>query len=645
MSSPLRRIISDSDDSDDDLLTNDLFSSTNKLEAPTSTKQTTEASNLLEEILKKRQDQADILQKDLGEEGKYDYQSDSDSDKSEDSNNEDQEMSNNDDSDSDDQTDDIPQHLLTAMTQRPNVERRKIAGRELRRFTCVHNPVSSNESNYPASNFHNVRVDSSTFNQDIASFLTNDQKNNSSNGDDGELELCHWLWNLIVRSRVEDAGFSILASERFCELLQSKKLTKFKLIPSAIITSLRELGCIINEETLLPTLSLPSSDQQNKSKKKTVTGNKRKRGGSPSTKGSSDVIDVIDLAKAAAVSVENNVRLLLVVVTACFINYRCDTNCVVSVSNTNTNSWHSIIACLIGLSVDARLSGAAIEIEQCVEAMTGAMVRESMYTTTKKDAAIDIGNKISLYYLSIEGNALSKKDNIEKHEKRKLYRMVLKMLTNMYFVTTETMLLLRYVIASSMLSDVFGQTLLNSTTGRSDGSNDSGGSEGGDSFDVVAIARKIVRIWKEEDLDVEKQEKQHEKNTTSSSSSSSTSLSSSAVNDAWGTSEDDYDDWGWLHDLLLMLRMCESYKFASSLSANNATSTTSSSSSSSKNSSKNSSSKNAKNGYGRTLVDILLLIKAPNHQYDIDISSFQQLHQNFLGQLKEREGRRSQFVT
>jgi len=275
-------------------------------------------------------------------------------------------------------------------------------------------------------------------------------------------------------------------------------------------------------------------------------------------------------------------------------------------STSSTTSWCGVVACLIGLSVDARLSGAAIEIEQCVDAMTNGMIRESMVASTI-EAAKEIGRRVSIHYTAVPGNALhgsSADPGVVQTtaQKRKSYRMVLKMLTNMYFITTDAMLLLRYVLASSMLSDVFVVVPSSSSSSSSSSSNINI-----NAFDVVAMATKIVRIWKEDDLDGKLE---------SSSPSSN--------------SEDDYDDWGWLHDLLLMLRMCESYKFATAVSTA---------------SSASSSTTTLRPDYGRILIETLSLIKTPVHQYDIDISAFQQLHQNFIGQLKEREGRRSQFTS
>ena len=178
------------------------------------------------------------------------------------------------------------------------------------------------------------------------------------------------------------------------------------------------------------------------------------------------------------------------------------------------------------------------------------------------------------------------------------------MLTNMYFVTTTNMLLLRYTIASKMLLDVLSPSTTSTTT-----STTANTATKNVSFDAVAIAKKIVRIWKEGDDFF---------NNNSNDAAAADEIMLKTKNSAY-SEESDYDDWGWLHDLLLMLRMCESDTFANTTTSTNNT--------------KNS------NKYGENLVEILSLIHIPTHQYDIDISAFQQLHQNFTGQLKERSGR------
>ena len=79
-----------------------------------------------------------------------------------------------------------------------------------------------------------------------------------------------------------------------------------------------------------------------------------------------------------------------------------------------------------------------------------------------------------------------------------------------------------------------------------------------------------------------------------------------------------------MHDLLLMLRMCESYTFAKQNDGSSGAGV--------------GGDESGKKSYGGDMVEVLMLIKTPTHQYDIDISTFQQLHQNFVGQLKERSG-------
>ena len=129
-------------------------------------------------------------------------------------------------------------------------------------------------------------------------------------------------------------------------------------------------------------------------------------------------------------------------------------------------------------------------------------------------------------------------------------------------------------------------------------------------FKALAIAKKIVRIWKEgDDRETQDDEESDKKEKVS----------------VFDRDEDDYDDWGWLHDLLLMLRMCESYTFAKQNDGSSSGAGVG-------------SGESGKKSYGGDMVEVLMLIKTPTHQYDIDISTFQQLHQNFVGQLKERSG-------
>jgi len=324
-------------------------------------------------------------------------------------------------------------------------------------------------------------------------------------------------------------------------------------------------------------------------------------------KSSDGILKKADLSKkGSSVSVENNLRLLLSVIVSCFDNYDKDENPIICSEGLH---WCNLVGCFIALSVDSKLRGAAIEIEKCVESITNSLIRNGFITSIVLSNTIS--QLISSYYVSIDGNALIGIGQQTTPEivratsnKRKAYRMVLKMLTNMYFVTTTNMLLLRYTIASKMLLDVLSPSTTSTTT-----STTANTATKNVSFDAVAIAKKIVRIWKEGDDFF---------NNNSNDAAAADEIMLKTKNSAY-SEESDYDDWGWLHDLLLMLRMCESDTFANTTTSTNNT--------------KNS------NKYGENLVEILSLIHIPTHQYDIDISALQQLHQNFTGQLKERSGR------
>ena len=220
--------ISSSDDDDDAaVLGDDIFGSpskkskqTNQQASTTSTTTNeTAASIQLNVIMKRRMADKALLEKDLGEEANFEYHSSDDDDDSDDSD-DDHQMADDDDDDDDDDSSsnmnpekfgrEIPAHLMTAMAERPNVERRKIAARALRRLTCLSNDQSStllsgSSLDYPEPHFNGVRIDISTFVRDVTPLLVKREK-----------EVGTWLWSLVVQSRVEHAGFSMLASERMC---------------------------------------------------------------------------------------------------------------------------------------------------------------------------------------------------------------------------------------------------------------------------------------------------------------------------------------------------------------------------------------------------------------------------------------------
>ena len=100
------------------------------------------------------------------------------------------------------------------------------------------------------------------------------------------------------------------------------------------------------------------------------------------------------------------------------------------------------------------------------------------------------------------------------------------MLTNMYFVTTTNMLLLRYTIASKMLLDILSPSTTSTTTSTTATKNVS--------FDAVAIAKKIVRIWKEGDDFF---------NNNSNDAAAADEIMLKTKNSAY-SEESDYDDWG-----------------------------------------------------------------------------------------------------
>ena len=84
-----------------------------------------------------------------------------------------------------------------------------------------------------------------------------------------EKELCSWLWSLVLRSRVEHAGFSMLASERMCRLVRGGKVGGYwKLSASDVLDSLQSLGCDLSMDHRLPLLRASA-------KKKTGGGDKR----------------------------------------------------------------------------------------------------------------------------------------------------------------------------------------------------------------------------------------------------------------------------------------------------------------------------------------------------------------------------------
>ena len=86
-------------------------------------------------------------------------------------------------------------------------------------------------------------------------------------------------------------------------------------------------------------------------------------------------------------------------------------------NNRQGSDWCNVVGCFIGSSVDSKLRGAAIEIEQCVEAMTTGIVGTTLITDPATMANA-IGRLIATYYTSVPGKAFATQEH-EKKDKRK----------------------------------------------------------------------------------------------------------------------------------------------------------------------------------------------------------------------------------